>query len=148
MIWRRCALLLITALATQPSPGATLAFYNGVLANVGTDSNCITSFSETREQAYDGFTLRNGTLTPHIGERWYAHVVISHPGDPCSGGSETGIEILLPPSTTFAIDADDPVYCAVRNISDQVSIYTDRRRAVRRRRRPASRAIRFRPTTT
>lgn len=47
-------MFLITALATQPSLGATLVFYNGVLADVGTDSNCITSFSETREQAYDG----------------------------------------------------------------------------------------------
>lgn len=118
-------LLLAVTLAGLPWPhasAATLGFYNGVIGNIGTDINCITQNGEIREQAYDGFTLRNQKL-PGVGEVWYAHVVISHPGDPCSGGSYTGIEVLLPPSTTFAISSANPVFCAVRNNANQVTVY-------------------------
>ena len=114
--------LVLVAVAASPAGAATLAFYNGVIASVGSDSNCISSMTEIREQAYDGFTVRNGYF-PAAGETWYAHVLISHPGNPCSGGSYTGIEILPPANTVFAISAADPVYCAFRNSSSQVSIY-------------------------
>jgi len=116
-------ILMLCASASASLGAATLTFYNGVLANVGTDDACITGTLEILEQAYAGFSLRQSTYTPAVGEVWYAHVVISHPGNPCSGGSATGIEILLPPSTTFAIDADNPVFCALRDHSNQVTVY-------------------------
>ena len=102
-------------------PAASLQFVSGTIVNVGSDTNCITLNSEIREQAYAGFSERNLKL-PAPKEIWYAHVVISHPGDPCSGGSYTDIEIALPPNTAFAISADNPVFCAFRNTSKQVKV--------------------------
>ena len=122
----RCIAFTILMACASPAThlnAATLTFHNGVIANVGTDNACITGTLEILEQAYSGFSVRHSTYTPAVGEIWYAHVVISHPGNPCSGGSATGIEILLPPSTTFAIDAANPVFCALRNQSGQVTVY-------------------------
>lgn len=118
-----CVLALASMLVCADVNAATLTFYNGVISNIGTDLACIVNNVEIREQAYAGFSVRPGNYTPAVGEIWYAHVVISHPGNPCAGGSATGIEILLPPNTTFAIDADNPVFCALRNQGNQVNIY-------------------------
>ena len=104
------------------APAATLQFVSGSIVNVGEDINCVSQV-EIREQAYAGYALRDGRI-PGVGERWYAHVVISHPGNPCpSGGSATGIEIVLPPNTAFAIDTANPLFCAVRTSGGQVSVY-------------------------
>jgi len=109
----------------HPGAASTLNFSNGGIVGVGSDIACLSDppIFETRESAYDGFTVRNNFYYPAVGEVWYAHVVISHPGNPCSGGSATGIEILRPPNTVYAIDADNPVFCAIRNQSQQVHIY-------------------------
>ena len=114
--------LIACASVWANAEAATLTFYNGIIADVGTDTNCITLTSEIREQAYAGFSERNLRI-PAPGEIWYAHVVISHPGDPCSGGSETDIEISLPPSTAFAISTDNPVFCAFRTAAGAVTVY-------------------------
>lgn len=118
---------LVAALVAFPglagtARAATLQFVSGSIVSIGQDVNCVSQI-ETREQAYAGYALRDGRI-PGVGERWYAHVVISHPGNPCpSGGSATGIEIVLPANTTFAIDAANPLFCAVRTSSGQVSVY-------------------------
>jgi len=117
--------LLLDAACVPAAGAATLTFANGGIVNVGTDTACLSAppIIEIREAAYDGFSLRNGFYYPAVNEIWYAHVVISHPGNPCSGGSYTGIEVLRPSNTTYAIDADNPVFCAIRNAAQQVSIY-------------------------
>jgi hypothetical protein len=114
---------LVLAAASASVPATTLTFYNGAIASIGTDNTCLTGTLEILEQAYDGFTVRHAIYTPAVGEIWYAHVVISHPGNPCSGGSATGIEILPPANTAFAISADNPVFCALRNQGGQVTVY-------------------------
>lgn len=118
-------MLTLAAFVARPAGAATLNFYNGTIVNVGTDTACLSEppIIEIREQAYDGFSVRNNFYFPAVGEIWYAHVVISHPGNPCSGGSYTGIEISRPPNTAYAIDTNNPVFCAIRNASNQVNIY-------------------------
>ena len=118
------ALLALTVAVCGPGAGAayaaTLSFIsqsNGGISSIGTDNNCFTTMPETLESAYDGFSVRNGGYTPAVGEIWYAHVYISHPGNPCSGGNANSIEILPPPSTVFAIDANYPVFCVLHSYS-------------------------------
>jgi len=112
------------SLATAaPASAAALSFYNGTISNVGADLACVSNLSEVLEQSYAGFSIRNGFYYPAPGEVWYAHVVVSHPGNPCSGGSATGISVQPPSNTTFAIDVDNPVYCAIRNLAQQVKVY-------------------------
>jgi len=111
--------LLALALAiagTDPVGAAELSFIsqsNGGIVGIGSDIGCGTGLTETLESAFDGFSVRNGGYTPAVGEVWYAHVLISHPGNPCSGGNYNGVEILPPANTTFAISADYPVFCAL-----------------------------------
>lgn len=103
---------------------ATLSFVsqsNGGISSIGTDFACVVNTLETLEQAYDGFSVRSGTYTPAVGEVWYAHVLVSHPGNPCSGGNYNEIDILPPANTAFAIDADFPVFCALYSPSQNLT---------------------------
>ena len=123
------ALLGLTALCGMDLPSAnsaTLSFIsqsNGGISGIGTDIACLSSppIVETLESVYDGFSVRNGTYTPAVGEIWYSHVFISHPGNPCSGGNYNEIDILLPPNTSFAISANFPVFCALYSPSQNMT---------------------------
>jgi hypothetical protein len=110
------ALALAVVCWTISAPrAATLSFIpqsNGGIVGIGSDIGCGTALSETLESAFDGFSVINGGYTPAVGEVWYAHVYVSHPGNPCNGGNYNEIDMLLPPNTTFAIDARNPVFCA------------------------------------
>jgi len=114
----RCLLALAFAIggpSIQLALAAQLYFISesdGGILGIGSDVGCGTSISETLESAFDGFSVRNGTY-PAVGEVWYAHVYVSHPGNPCNGGNYNGIQIALPASTAFAISADYPVFCAL-----------------------------------
>lgn len=48
-----------------------------------------------------------------MGETFYAHLVLSHPGNPCAG-SAVGIEMLLPTGVAPAPSADNPAFCFAR----------------------------------
>jgi|SRR6185369_16578625 len=112
---RAFALIVVTCCTVGAAHAATLSFINqsnGGIVGIGTDIGCGTALSETLESAYDGFSVINGGYTAAVGEVWYAHVYVSHPGNPCSGGNYNEIDLLLPPNTTFAIDAQYPVFCA------------------------------------
>lgn len=87
-----------------------LPWYNGTFQNIGSNLNCITQTVEIRTQAYAGFTLRPPNQTPSVGEVFYTHLVISHPGNPCAG-SAVGLELLLPPGVQPAPSAANPVFC-------------------------------------
>jgi hypothetical protein len=80
---------------------------------VNTDQilSCIIGIPEIRMQGYLGYGLRPGYRTPAVGEVWYAHVVLSHPGNVCAGGSYTHIEFWPPPNTQLAVSAEDPLFC-------------------------------------
>ncbi|MCB1573519.1 MAG: hypothetical protein KDI80_06025, partial [Xanthomonadales bacterium] len=78
-------------------PLQVLPWFNGVISNVGTDIACLSDppITEIRVQGYAGFTLVPPNRTPAVGEVFYTHLVLSHPGNPCAG-SAVGIELLLP----------------------------------------------------
>lgn len=123
------ALLGLTAgcsMGLPPAHAATLSFItqsNSGISGIGTDIACNSSppATETLESVYDGFSVRNGTYTPAVGEIWYAHVFISHPGNPCGGGNYNEIDILPPPNTAFAISANFPVFCALYSHSQNMT---------------------------
>ena len=108
------ASLLVLSTISAPR-AATLSYIsqsNGGIVGIGSDVACGTAIVETLESAYDGFSVIDSGYTPAVGEVWYAHVFVSHPGNPCSGGNYNEIDMLLPPNTTFAIDSENPVFCA------------------------------------
>lgn len=99
---------------SAPAPEQVLRWFNGAFnLNIGTNLNCQTQQIETTAAAYAGYTLRPPNYTPSVGEVFYTHVVIAHPGNPCAG-SAVGIEFALPPGIETAASAADPAFCFVR----------------------------------
>ena len=96
-------------------PEIVLPWYNGVISNVGTDIACLSDppINEIRVQAYAGYTLVPPNRTPAVGEVFYTHLVLSHPGNPCAG-STVGVELLLPAGVQPAASASDPAFCFAR----------------------------------
>jgi hypothetical protein len=96
-------------------PSQVLPWFNGVISNVGTDIACLSDppITEIRVQGYAGFTLVPPNRTPSVGEVFYTHLVLSHPGNPCAG-SAIAVELLLPPGVQTAASAADPAFCFAR----------------------------------
>ena len=102
-------------IATVQRPDVVLPWFNGVISSVGTDIACLSDppITEIRVQGYAGFTLVPPNRTPAVGEVFYTHLVLSHPGNPCAG-STVGIELMLPPGVQPAASAADPAFCFAR----------------------------------
>lgn len=114
-------LLVATLAAGQPTfsagPAAAdaeraqvLVWLNGGMINIGQVSNCNVWNFSPRLAAYTGFTLVPPNFYPAVGELFYTHLVLGHPGNPCVG-SAVAIELLLPPGVELAISANNPVFC-------------------------------------
>ncbi|MBN8740267.1 MAG: hypothetical protein BGP24_00945 [Lysobacterales bacterium 69-70] len=102
-------------MAPQPEPNLLLKWYDGVPNfNIGNNLNCITQAFETTVSGYAGFTYLPPSRTHAVGEVFYTHLVLGHPGNPCTG-SAVGIEISLPPGVQFANSTDNPAFCFARN---------------------------------
>lgn len=103
-----------TALPSALTPDQVLPWFNGTPNfSIGSNNNCLTQQIETTASAYAGYTLRPPNYTPSVGEVFYTHVVIAHPGNPCTG-SAVGIEFALPPGVETAASAADPAFCFSR----------------------------------
>ena len=96
-------------------PDVVLPWFNGVISNVGTDIACLSDppINEIRVQGFAGYTLVPPNRTPAIGEVFYSHIVLSHPGNPCTG-SAVAIELMLPAGVQLAATAADPAFCFAR----------------------------------
>lgn len=97
------------------SPDLVLPWFNGAITNAGTNIACLTDppIVEIRVQGYAGFSYLPPNLTPAVGEVFYTHLVMSHPGNPCVG-SAISLELILPPGVQTAVSAADPVFCFAR----------------------------------
>jgi len=113
---------VILSLVSSATPSVQLNWLNGGIADIGQDIACLSNppITETRVQAYSGYTYwpppaqsPQISQTPALNEVFYAHVVISHPGNPCSG-SALGIGIIPASGTALAISAVNPVICLAR----------------------------------
>ncbi|WP_257386336.1 hypothetical protein [Tahibacter caeni] len=109
------ALALTCLAAARPASALNLPWFEGVAKDIGSNFACLSDppIFQIRVQAYAGYSLLPPNRTPAVGEVFYAHLVISHPGNPC-GGSAMGIEMLLPPGVTPAISAENPAFCFAR----------------------------------
>jgi hypothetical protein len=121
-----CAVTFSTAVFAEPSTPAdtpaplTLSgvdqvtpWFNSLPAtSIGTVWYCGSNppIYATRVMAYAGFSHPPPDFTPAVGEVFYTHVVIGHPGNPCTG-SAVGLELILPPGIEIANSANDPVFC-------------------------------------
>jgi hypothetical protein len=88
-----------------------ISWWNGNFVSTDLIFSCVVGTLEYRMQAYVGYGLHPGNRTPAVGEVWYAHLVISHPGNVCAGGSATGIHFVPPPNTQLAVSGADPLFC-------------------------------------
>jgi hypothetical protein len=97
-----------------------LPWYNGLLADIGIDVACLSDppINEIRVQGYAGFSLLPPNYTPAVGEVFYTHLVLSHPGDPCAG-SAIGVELLLPAGVSTATSASNPAFCFASTPANQ-----------------------------
>lgn len=102
-------------IADVQRPDVVLPWYNGVFSNIGTDIACLSDppINEIRVQGYTGYSLVPPNRTPAVGEVFYTHLVLSHPGNPCAG-STVGIELMLPAGVQTAASASDPAFCFAR----------------------------------
>ncbi|UXI67436.1 hypothetical protein [Tahibacter amnicola] len=107
-----CLSLLAPA---RKATALTLPWYDGVFKSIGTNTACLSDppIFQVRVQAYAGYTLLPPNRTPAVGEVFYTHLVISHPGNPC-GGSVVGLELMLPEGVTPAVSEGNPVFCFAR----------------------------------
>lgn len=118
----RAQSVFIAGVEVAESPLLVLPWYNGALNNIGSDIACLSAppIQEIRVQGYAGFSLVPPNGTPAVGEVFYAHLVLSHPGNPCAG-SAVGIELLLPAGIAPANSVDNPAFCfAVSGTSNQL----------------------------
>lgn len=107
--------IMAADIASVHNPEVVLPWFNGTISNVGTDIACLSDppINEIRVQGYTGFTLVPPNRTPAVGEVFYTHLVLSHPGNPCAG-STIGIELMLPAGVQTAASASDPAFCFAR----------------------------------
>ncbi len=100
------------AIEETPAPRVVLPWYNGGFQSIGSNIACLSDppIVQIRTQAYTGFALRPPNLTPAVGEVFYTHLVVSHPGNPCAG-SAVGVELLLPPGVVTATSPGNPAFC-------------------------------------
>lgn len=106
---------VITSPDSTITPDLVLPWFNGSIVNVGTNIACLSDppIVEIRVQAYAGFSYLPPNRTPAVGEVFYTHLVMSHPGNPCTG-SAIALELILPPGIQTAVSADDPAFCFAR----------------------------------
>ena len=91
---------------------AITPWFNGAITSIGTVQYCLSDppIYATRVMAYAGFSHPPPNFSPAVGEVFYTHVLIGHPGNPCTG-SAVGLELILPPGIEIANSADNPVFC-------------------------------------
>jgi hypothetical protein len=108
-------LTLLSASYAAPAPALVLPWYDGIFQSIGQDIPCppASPIPEIRVQGYTGFTLLPPNRTPAVGEVFYTHLVLSHPGNPCAG-SAIGLELLLPTGVSIATSAENPAFCFAR----------------------------------
>lgn len=89
-----------------------MPWYNGAITRIGTVQYCGSNppIYADRVMGYAGFSHPPPDFSPAVGEVFYTHVVLGHPGNPCTG-SAVGIELILPPGMEIANSADNPVFC-------------------------------------
>lgn len=93
-------------------PDQVTPWFNGAIAHIGTVQYCLSDppiFAD-RVMGYAGFSHPPPNFSPAVGEVFYTHVVLGHPGNPCAG-SAVGIELILPAGVQTAVSADNPVFC-------------------------------------
>jgi hypothetical protein len=98
--------------AAPVQPDLVTPWYNGAIAHIGTVQYCLSDppIYADRVMGYTGFSHPPPDFSPAVGEVFYTHLVLGHPGNPCTG-SAVGIELILPQGVETAVSADNPTFC-------------------------------------
>ncbi|WP_440224571.1 hypothetical protein ACQQ2N_04940 [Dokdonella sp. MW10] len=96
-------------------PELVLRWWDGVITQVGSVTACLSDppLVQPRTMGYTGYTLLPPNFNPAVGEVFYTHLVLSHPGNPCAP-SAVGLELILPPGVTTAASTQNPAFCFAR----------------------------------
>lgn len=87
-------------------------WYNGDITRIGMVQYCLSDppIHADRVMGYAGFSHPPPDFSPAVGEVFYTHLVLGHPGNPCTG-SAVGIELILPPGVETAVSPTNPTFC-------------------------------------
>jgi hypothetical protein len=103
------------ALAVDPQTavgGSGSKWFDGSLLQMDGDNCDIigSSYTETMVSAIAGYGGAPNGQVVHVGDRYYASVLISIPGNPCgSGSSSVGTDVFLPRGVS--VDTSAPIRC-------------------------------------
>ena len=106
------------ALQDLPAVGGA-GWYDGVI-QWSTILNCITSNVEYGSGTYVGYYADPSAGLPTPNSVYYVHVIVEAVGNACSG-QYAYVDIGLPPNTSLAISASNPVYCFANGVRDTVN---------------------------
>ncbi len=112
---------LIVATPAQAGSLSPRAWFDGSFSYTS-HINCVTGFSEFLTGIYTGYYGTADVTWPRVGDLYYGHLVLYGVGSPCPGEGYVEPEVTLPPNTSFAISAANPVYCFA--LSPQNVLYT------------------------
>ena len=126
--WMFAAALAVSVVLGQATPSSASSlsprqYWDGTIAWTG-HLECITQQFEYITGSYVGYYGTADVTWPRVGDTYYARLVVSVVGNECAGGIAPIVEMLLPPSTQFAISAENPVYCyytSPSNVTSQVT---------------------------
>jgi hypothetical protein len=110
--WTQAQSRFIDGVESDDMALQVLRWQNGTIVDAGTNWACLADppILETRVLGYAGYSLLPPNFTPAVGEVFYTHLVLSHPGNPCTG-SAVYLELMLPNGVVPATSINDPAFC-------------------------------------
>ena len=123
-------LILGLALLMAAATGARAQGFEWIDGNFESTltNNCATGSVEVLTQALIGYYGANDASYPYVGAPYYARVLLGTVGNPCTGGAQVSIDVLLPLATEPVLgNTDFRIRCFSFPLSqpDQLSEYTD-----------------------
>ena len=122
---RLCLLVIAVMLSSLIAPRAEAAVFQWNNGNIAYTSHieCINGTAEQLTGQYVGYWGMSDASAPAVGDVYYAHIVVSAIGNSCSP-PYIAPEVLLPPNTSFAVSAANPVRCFYGPIAGAMSEIT------------------------
>lgn len=118
--------LLLASLAGGNVRAQTFQWFDGSFVNTQTLS-CVFNNPEILTMASIGYYGTTDATRPFVGEPYYARVIVGTVGNPCPGGAQVTVEVLMPLATAPVVgDADFYTRCFLTNLStNQRTEYVD-----------------------
>lgn len=110
-------LTLAAGLCTGDALAQTFQWFDGNFAETHTLS-CVLNTPQVLTMASIGYFGASDASRPFVGEPYYARVLVGTVGNPCAGGAQVRIEVLMPLATQPVVgDNEFRTRCFLTNLS-------------------------------